>query len=328
MQKERIYAVLVGCCYGDAFGMPTEGLSLQAIRRQCPQGIDRFYPSMNAVISQRSFAEGTITDDSIHTLLLARELAQQGAAFDGRRYVEALARWYRSDPQASLVIGPSTLAAIRDLEQDGDHLAANHAVTNGCMMKIAPVGLLADTKESVRTLVYEVCRYTHRSNVALSASCVIAYLVARFCAGDGIEHMEALTEEMLAESKAMGFDFPSPDLLPRIRMAWQIAEESKEMTTFMETLYRVIGTGSSCIETLPAVLAIVRFTKGDVRRCASICASIGGDTDTLGAIACSLCGALGSLPFAQEIHMLETVNHLCFEEETQRLWDRQTAAAR
>ena len=39
-------------------------------------------------------------------------------------------------------------------------------------------------------------------------------------------------------------------------------------------------------------------------------------------------GALGSLPFAQEIHMLETVNHLCFEEETQRLWDRRTAAVR
>lgn len=34
------------------------------------------------------------------------------------------------------------------------------------------------------------------------------------------------------------------------------------------------------------------------------------------------------MPFAKEIHMLETVNHLCFEEETQWLWDRQTAAAR
>lgn len=59
-----------------------------------------------------------------------------------------------------------------------------------------------------------------------------------------------------------------------------------------EQLYQVVGAGTSTIESVPCAIALVELAQTDPNRCAVLCANLGGDTDTIGAMATAICGAL------------------------------------
>ena len=59
-----------------------------------------------------------------------------------------------------------------------------------------------------------------------------------------------------------------------------------------EQLYQVVGAGTSTIESVPCAIALVELAQTDPNRCAILCANLGGDTDTIGAMATAICGAL------------------------------------
>ena len=48
----------------------------------------------------------------------------------------------------------------------------------------------------------------------------------------------------------------------------------------------------STIESVPAAIAMVDLAQGCPNQCAVLCANLGGDTDTIGAMATAICGAL------------------------------------
>ncbi|MNE77236.1 ADP-ribosylglycohydrolase [compost metagenome] len=57
----------------------------------------------------------------------------------------------------------------------------------------------------------------------------------------------------------------------------------------------MVGAGVSTIESVPAALAMVELAQTDPTRCAILCANLGGDTDTIGAMATAICGALNGI---------------------------------
>lgn len=59
-----------------------------------------------------------------------------------------------------------------------------------------------------------------------------------------------------------------------------------------EQIYQLIGAGTSTLESVPAAIAMVELAGTDPNRCAVLCANTGGDTDTIGAMATAICGAL------------------------------------
>ncbi|HUG61429.1 MAG TPA: ADP-ribosylglycohydrolase family protein, partial [Methylomirabilota bacterium] len=52
-----------------------------------------------------------------------------------------------------------------------------------------------------------------------------------------------------------------------------------------------VGTSVACQESVPAAFAVVDLAGGDPWRAAVIAANLGGDTDTIGAIAAGMAGA-------------------------------------
>lgn len=66
------------------------------------------------------------------------------------------------------------------------------------------------------------------------------------------------------------------------------------------------------------------MAKGDPLKCARYAANIGGDTDTMGAMACGICGAIcGADAFLKEdVELLESVNEIDFEELAQKIWEK------
>ncbi|MDQ0361766.1 ADP-ribosylglycohydrolase family protein [Breznakia pachnodae] len=307
----RIYASLVGGAYGDAYGMPTEGMSLEAIYECFEEGITEFIPSINRMISSRTFNVGEITDDTLHTLLLIDALYENSNQFTSDVYIKYLSDWYNHSSIANLVIGPSTLKAIEAYHHGEKNTDARYAVSNGAMMKISPIGFIAGTKSDILHLVKTINEPTHASNICITSASVVAYLVSCYCRKEkDLNDLECLSYEMIDYCKGVGFDMPSASLKSRIEIAINIAEEKIEESEFLLKLSNIIGTSIYCTETLPCALAIIKYANGEVRKVASLCASIGGDTDTIGAIACSICGSLGYLPETREIELLEAVNHI------------------
>ena len=59
---------------------------------------------------------------------------------------------------------------------------------------------------------------------------------------------------------------------------------------FSKKIYDVIGSGVGIIESVPAAISIAYYTQ-DPNECCLMCANLGGDTDTIGAMATAICGA-------------------------------------
>ncbi|TIV77016.1 MAG: ADP-ribosylglycohydrolase family protein, partial [Mesorhizobium sp.] len=57
----------------------------------------------------------------------------------------------------------------------------------------------------------------------------------------------------------------------------------------------LVGTGVASQESVPAAFAVLEVAEGDPWRAAVISANLGGDTDTIGAIAASMAGASAGL---------------------------------
>lgn len=81
-------------------------------------------------------------------------------------------------------------------------------------------------------------------------------------------------------------------LAARIELAFQVVDEAADTEQASERVYQLIGAGVSTIESVPAALAMVQLAQTDPTRCAVLCANLGGDTDTIGAMATAICGAL------------------------------------
>lgn len=59
---------------------------------------------------------------------------------------------------------------------------------------------------------------------------------------------------------------------------------------FLKKVYDVIGAGVGMIESVPAAISIAYYAQNPNRACL-MCANLGGDTDTIGAMATAICGA-------------------------------------
>lgn len=315
----RIYNVLAGCAYGDAFGMPTEGMSQNAIHLEYPDGITQFLPSINHALTNRRFAAASITDDTLHSLLLIDALFTHVHDFSSTIYLDYLTDWYSKSPIANQVIGPSTLKAIQALQNGRSYVEARFVVSNGAIMKIFPIGLIAERKADILDYVCRVTMPTHASHICITSAAIAAYLVSRFARNQGdLNDLETLCDEMISYCEGIGFDMPTASLQMRIHLALRIADENLERKSFLKALYDQIGCSINCIETLPCVLSILRYTNGDIYQCASLCASLGGDTDTIGAITCSICGALGQELEEQDINILDTINHISLQQYAEK----------
>ena len=82
----------------------------------------------------------------------------------------------------------------------------------------------------------------------------------------------------------------------------------------------ILGTGTMTSESVSAALAIAWYCR-EPMRCAKLCANLGGDTDTIGAMATAICGAaVGLDAFDPEtVRYLEETNGLDFRAMAERI---------
>lgn len=171
--RERFAGCLLGLAVGDAMGAPLEGMPADIVYRT-------FGPIRN-IIAHPPVEELTYTDDTQMMIGVAEALVQSGEIVESD-----LAKQFGENFESWRGYGPGTrriLEAIRS-GRDWEWLAANQlpggSFGNGAAMRVAPVGLLfwRDEQRLIEQAVYSA-RPTHTHPLGIEGAVLLA-LAIRF----------------------------------------------------------------------------------------------------------------------------------------------------
>ncbi|MEP6564032.1 MAG: ADP-ribosylglycohydrolase family protein [Mesorhizobium sp.] len=291
---DRAMGALIGGAIGDALGMPTQLLSPARIAELYGHVEDFVAPDADHPVS-KGMAAGTITDDTEQALLLGRILVDSGDRFDHRRWVNALLDWERDVKARGSydLLGPSTKRAI-DAINDGvpPDEAGRSGDTNGAAMRIAPVGIMMPPEplDALVAKVAETCRATHNTSIAIASAAAVAAAVS--CGVAGSDWRSASDQAVLAATRgaALGHWTTGGDIAARIAWARGLVR-GKSVADGVKLIVDLVGSGVASQESVPAAFAVLEISGGDPWQAAVISANLGGDTDTIGAIAAGMAGA-------------------------------------
>lgn len=279
--RDRAMGALLGLAIGDALGMPTQTLAADAIARLYGR-ISGFEAPCEGHPVSRGLPAGAVTDDTEQALLLARRLLRD-RPFDARGWAADLLAWEAEVRRRGLrdLLGPSTRRAVAALLDGADPAAAGAGGdTNGAAMRVAPVGIAVPHLPPARLLarVAESARVTHGAPAAIAAAAAVAAAVSAGVAGEG---------QAAAEAAAIRTaDLADPPLAARIRAALAAAPGGPGAVA------AATGTGVLAAESVPCAFGLVRAAGGDAWTACLMAANLGGDTDTIGAMAGAMAGAV------------------------------------
>lgn len=326
--KGKVKGALLGIAYGDSFGMPTEMWTPEQIRERVGRITDFQKGHPENPISAKLRA-GEVTDDTINSVLVIEMLAENHGNVDAMRFIDRLKKWIQSAEKSSTVVGPSTRRAIELLDQGVPmQETGKMGTTNGGAMKILPVGLVAGIRAASDSRVFaetdlaplldeveKLCMPTHYTSCAIGAAAAIAAGGAAAISGENdIDRIYSIMIRAAEFGEKRGNQVCGPSVAARMRMnQYFVTHYSPEEAQQM--IYQYTGTGLPSTESIPAAAALFLLAKGDPGRCAEFTANIGGDTDTMGAMACGICGALaGADVFPKEAsQLLGSVNNIDFD---------------
>jgi ADP-ribosylglycohydrolase len=291
---DRAMGALIGGALGDALGMPTQLLPPARIAELYGHVEDFVAPVADHPVS-KGLAAGTVTDDTEQALLLGRILVDSGDRFDHTRWVNALLDWEREVKARGSydLLGPSTKRAI-DAINDGvpAEEAGQNGDTNGAAMRIGPVGIMMPPEPLVALVakVAETCRATHNTSIAIASAAGVAAAVSRGVAGGDWRAASDNAVAAASRGAALGHWVTGGDIAARIVWAQELVR-GKPVEQAIRLIVDLVGTGVASQESVPAAFAVLEVAAGDPWQAAVISANLGGDTDTIGAIAAGMAGA-------------------------------------
>lgn len=317
MKAERILGALYGQALGDAMGMPSELWPRTRVKAHFGW-IDRFLPGPEENNAACYFNRAEFTDDTSMALCLADALLECDGKINPDLIGRNILAWAeRFDAFNKNVLGPTSKIALNAI-RNGKPVAEleNNGVTNGAAMRVSPLGCLLPT-HSLDTFIDEVALAsspTHKSDLAVAGAVVVAWAISRAIDGEPWERIVDSLPAIAHHAQQKRITTFSASLSARLELALKIVREANGVESASEQLYQVVGAGTSTIESVPCAIAMVELAQTDPNRCAILCANLGGDTDTIGAMATAICGALNGIgaispDLKQE---LDAVNQLDF----------------
>ncbi len=318
-KQDRILGAFYGQALGDSMGMPSELWPRSRVKSHFGW-IDRFLDGPQENNAACYFTACQFTDDTAMALALADAIIE----CDGEIVPDVVARNVLSwadgfDAFNKNIFGPSSKAAMRSIKE-GVAISEleNNGVTNGAAMRVSPVGCLMPTS-SLDDFIEQVALAsspTHKSDVAISGAVVIAWAVSKAIEGHSWLEIKDQLPAIAHAAQTKQITTFSASMASRVELALMVAGEKSGIEERMEKVYNLVGAGVSTIESVPAAIAMVELAETDPNRCAILCANLGGDTDTIGAMATAICGALhGIQAIDSELkQQLDDENQLDFED--------------
>ena len=181
-------------------------------------------------------------------------------------------------------------------------------------MRIAPVGLVRrpGDLDALTDAVTEASVMSHDTGVAISGACLVAGVVS--AAVEGADLAGAIETGIAAARRGRdrGEQTVAASVPARARLAVELAGGGTDDETFLRELYDLVGAWVTTTESVPAAVGVLVRGGGDPVRVTELAANLGGDTDTIGAMAGAMAGAfagLGAIPTAT-LDVLTSVNDI------------------
>ena len=291
----RAYGALAGLALGDALGMPTQAMS--------PQQIQTVYGHVTGLVDgdksqpyAPGMAAGSVTDDTEQALLIASLLLKghgSGLTLDASEFSHALLAWEDSMiERGSLdLLGPSTKAALERVRAGENPLrVGGEGTTNGAAMRVTPIGIAASTsdRQLFADAVWSSCQVTHATRQGFQSAALVAAAVSL-----GIDAGAADVTDLLWKAVAFvrslperGAWSPEPDVVAATHRALKLAAQPSSSPQW---LAEQIGTSVASAQAIPMAFALL--ARDPSPRALLQAANLGGDTDTIGAIAGAILGA-------------------------------------
>ena len=290
--------------------MPTQMLSRAEIVDRWGPLLTGFEPAPPGHHIAGGMPAGTVTDDTEQAVLLARLLVKDHGTIDPHELAAALTEWERDMAERGSLdlLGPSTKRAVAAILAGVPPDEAGAAgTTNGAAMRIAPVGIAAPSRGSPTPVppTADPGRPRGRSQQG--------HAQHRDRAGRGRRRGRRGERGRLRRHGRRGHGTGGPgrghrgrrghwvagaDVAARIEwaadlMAGRTAAEAAEL------IYTLVGTSLATQESVPAAFAVLAAVPEDPWPACRLAASLGGDCDTIAAMAGAVAGAChgaGSFP--------------------------------
>lgn len=284
--KDRFRGAVLGLAIGDALGMPVEGLSSVEIEDNFG-AIDDFIPSPDGSEA------GEWTDDTEEMLILSESIINS-VYLDphdfSRRFVSAM------NSGKLVKAGPTTKKAVYNLQMGATWVHSGvDADTCGAAMRVAPIGLIYNFSfELVEKYAYIQSMVTHKGKAAIGGAVAVAMVIASLC------HQydrESISKEVITKTEKY-------DKLVSGKIASGAAD----------------GVSIYAWDAVPAAFYCF-LTFNSYEECVLNAVNMGGDTDSIGAMAGAMKGAelgISNIPqkWVEEVrdtHYLQEVAEQLYE---------------
>lgn len=304
--KSKFLGALVGTGVGDALGAPFEGRF-----RVKPEEVE-------AVAEKREVL--TYTDDT-HMMIGVAESLIRARGFDGEDMTYTFVRNYELEPFRGYGPGPPRIfrriraGAAWDIA--AQELYHGGSFGNGSAMRIAPIGVFYhDNPARLREIAYKSSQITHAHNLGKEGTALQAYAIAlatnlepqlAFDRGDFLAKLikyvpAAVFREKLSKIKGL---LAEPD---KARVAIELGNGIEAFNSVPTGIYSFLSHPDSFAQ---AVVSAV---------------SLGGDTDTIGAMTGAISGAYLGIESIPDRWQEKLENRAYLEELAEKLWELKTTA--
>ena len=197
------------------------------------------------------------------------------------------------------------------MDGESPHETGMQGTTNGAAMRVAPIGIAhIGNVDGALNDAMAASIPTHNTHNAMSSAAEIACAVAVAMTDDAtIDNVITAAKQGAERGRACGAWSWATPLEKRIELAVRLVNESKNLDDALQALYDFVGVGLDPAESVATAMGVVVAVKGDPMQAILAGVNIGGDTDTIAAIAGSICGALRGID-AIDAEMLEQVERV------------------
>lgn len=323
--SKKALGALLGVAYGDAFGMPTSLWPPEMIHQYFPNGVRELLPAPKGHVIHDGLVAGQVTDDTQQTMLLV-DLFLAEKKFPRIGVAKGLLAWAKSlNAFETSILGPSSKKALMMIDEGVPvEETGLQGDTNGAAMKISPAGIVhPGDYDAVIKDVEEICIPTHNTNIAISGASAVACAVSAGMAGKDMDSVVSAFMYGAEQGMKLGRQWYGASVIRRAELALKIIHSGKSEKEILRDLYDIVGAGVVMSESAATAIALVVYYNGNPLKTAEASANMGGDCDTIGAIAGGMAGAYsGADIFPQKIvDQLSSVNKINFKEYAQKLAD-------
>jgi ADP-ribosylglycohydrolase len=313
----RARGALHGLAIGDALGMPTQSTSRAQIVARYGVLVDRFHPGPPDHPIAAGLPAGSVTDDTEQAVVLGRLLVESRGRIDPVELGRRLAAWEASmrERGSQELLGPSTRRAVAALAAGANPAEAGRdGTTNGAAMRIAPVGIAVPVGDLLVERVVEASFATHGTGVALAGAAAVAAAVSAGIEGAHVRETFSVAADAAAVAVGRGRWVAAADVAERIRWATKLVRGRSDP---LDVISALVGTSLATQESVPAVFAVLAIAGDDPWLACKLGASIGGDCDTIAAMAGAIAGACCGV---DALPVRARVEHLDLDGLAEGLW--------